>query len=337
MTAPPAPSRIDRDAVLAAAGPELEALKSEVRGGVKALKRLGMFGWLFPVFFVASVFTPVGTGMMFLGFFALAVLVMIFGARIASRIFKARAGVMRALAPALGLTFEKRPAAPIDLSAFRGTYYGSLLKHTRAEDVLRGERRGAAFEIFDAKLTARSKGPDGKWRSGQPPKWLDGVSFATVRVARVAVPGRWTGRAVVVRDYGVANRLSQPQGMSRVGLVDRRFEKTFEVFATDQTEARALFDPALMERLQELEDIFVNTEQPAVGVFEHGFFLVALPITRSEEEGQKVARKTFAEIDDYVIDRIMWELDAVFGVVDAVAGREGGADVGRGAGEEPAP
>jgi len=47
---------------------------------------------------------------------------------------------------------------------------------------------------------------------------------------------------------------------------------------------------------------------------------VAVPLVRGEEESESLARRRMSAIDDYVVERILWELDAVLGVVDAVAG-----------------
>ena len=331
--------RIDRDAVLAAAGPELDVLKAEARAAFTAFKRLLALGAAMPVLmFVAMAGFAFGVRVapgfvVFPVFVAFAAALLVLALRAAKRIFKARSGVMEALAPALGLGFAPRPAAPIDLSAFEGTYYGSLFKHSRCQDVLSGARGGAAFEIFDAALTGRSKGPDGKWRAGEPPKWLEGVAFNLTRVVRVAVPGRWTARTVIIKDFGVVNRLYQPQGMERVRLVDPKFEKLFEVFSTDQTEARAFLSPVIMERLLELEDLFVVKAQrneessppPAVAVFADGAFMLAFPFTQLRDRGDGLRMLKLSAVDDMVVDLILKELDAVLGVVDAVAGPEAGA------------
>jgi hypothetical protein len=328
--------RIDRDAVLAAAGPELEALKAEARSAVSSLKRLFAFGALMPILMFATMvgfafgIRIVPAVVVFPAFVAFVVVLVVLALQAAKRIFKARSRVMKALAPALGLSFAPRPPEPIDLSVFEGTYYGSLFKYSRSQDVLSGERAGAAFEIFDAALTGRSKGPDGKWRAGQPPKWLEGIAFNLTRVVRVEVPGRWTSRTVIIKDFGLVNRFYQPEGMERVRLVDPAFEKLFEVFSTDQTEARAFLSPVIMERLLGLEDLFETKRRrneedappPAVGVFADGAFMLAFPFAQVRDDDDVLSKIKLTAVDDMVVDLILKELDAVLGVVDAVAGPE---------------
>ncbi|MCG8440669.1 MAG: DUF3137 domain-containing protein, partial [Caulobacterales bacterium] len=177
-------------------------------------------------------------------------------------------------------------------------------------------QRGAArFVLFDAKIYAGAKSP-----GREPPRWLRGLVFGQTRVARVSLPGRWTARTVVVRDQGIANRLAKPQSMEPVRLVDPAFEKIFEVFSTDQIEARALLNPALMERLTSLEDLFEGGEDrtPAVAVFEKGALLLASPCRppmTAPGDADRLARD--AEIS---FERLIDEIETLMGVVDALAG-----------------
>jgi hypothetical protein len=318
------PTRFDRDAVLAAAGPEIEVLQREARAAVTALRRVMAAGFVFPILFFAGIFFGAFGVLLFPAMLVFSVVMLALGVRYASRLFRQRSRVMEAVAPALGLTFAARAA--IDLSPFEGSYYGGLFKYARCDDVLTGARAGAAFQIFDAKVTARSKGPDGEWRAGQPPKWLEGVAFNVSRVVRVEVPGRWTARTVIMPDQGIANRLQQPKGMERVGLVDSRFEKAFEVFSTDQIEARALLTPVVMERLTALEALFPKPKDsddsppPKITEFDRGVLMTAMPLATGRAWSELPARIKPGQVDQLVLDQILWEIDAVLGVVEAVAG-----------------
>jgi hypothetical protein len=316
------PKRFDKAAILAAAGPEIEALQAEVRRAFSTFRTMSYGGLAMPVLFVASAFFFAAGFLMFFVFLGFAVVAMVGAIRAAQRIIKARSRFMQAIAPALGLSFRARAPELLAEEAFRDTYYGGLFKGMRVEDVLEGARGGTRFEIFDAKLVGRSKGPDGRWRYGQPPKWMEGFAFHVTRVVRVEVPGRWTARTVILRDYGLANILQKPKGLERVGLVDSGFEKTFEVFSSDQTEARAFLHPALMERLTELAELFQQEDSPAVAIFEDGALYVALPLGAGESEVSKLTKANAEAINAHVIDRVFWELDAVLGVVDVVTGAD---------------
>lgn len=56
------------------------------------------------------------------------------------------------------------------------------------------------------------------------------------------------GRTIIAKDKGAFNP-STIDLMKRVGFVSSEFEKIFEVYSDDQTEARALITPDFMERL----------------------------------------------------------------------------------------
>ncbi len=76
-------------------------------------------------------------------------------------------------------------------------------------------------------------------------------------VIRLAFPDEFLGVTVVKRDAGIFNMFQKGgRDMQKIGLVDSRFEKIFEVFGTDQVEARYLVHPVFMEKLLELEKNF---------------------------------------------------------------------------------
>jgi hypothetical protein len=80
----------------------------------------------------------------------------------------------------------------------------------------------------------------------------------------------------VRRDLGWFNVLDRPDngGFQRVGLEDPKFERDFEVYGTDQVEARNLIDPTFMERLRALESQFGS--QRLRCAFKEGDLLVAV-------------------------------------------------------------
>lgn len=68
------------------------------------------------------------------------------------------------------------------------------------------------------------------------------------------------GRTLLVRDEEIFNILSRTQaafsGMQKVDLKDPRFEESYEVYSTNQDEARYLLTTAFMDRLLKLFNIF---------------------------------------------------------------------------------
>lgn len=320
-----APLTLDRAKALAAAGPELETMRAELAALAGGLRRLAAWGGGgMAAFMLAAFFLPGGGFLVFVGLVAGGLAGAVALLRVMARIHKARAGLMAAAAPALGLRYEARPSEDFGVkAAFAGTAYESLVAHARVEDALIGERGGVRFQLFDMVLRARSKGPDGRWRPSEPPAWLKGVVFSALHVVRVEAPGRWTARAVLIRDQGIANRLMKPKGMSRVRLVDPKFEALFEVYADDQTEARAFLHPVFMERLMRLEALFTRadaseSETSPVAVFHRGAFMVAMPLKPPVTDPLN-AKKVVKEVD-ITVERLLDEMEAVLGVADALLG-----------------
>lgn len=304
--------------MIAAARPELETLADAGSDAIAILKRRG---WAFPVFPMLGGMLTSLIGLPIVGFLggfvAAAIFIGVKLGAISRSIFDARRAVIEAMAPALNLTFEREPSEPANFEIFKDTYAYGLVQHAKAEDVLIGERGGARFRVFDAKVYARSKGPDGEWRKNEPPPFLKGIVFSAVRVVAVEVPGRWTSRALIIRDSGLANRLYKPSGMDKVRLVDRAFERVFEIFSTDQTEARAVLTPDVMERLMNLEDQFDVEENPPVAVFDNGVFAVLLHPLASA--GVNLNNKG-APGREALLNAAVNEMEAVMDVVDALAG-----------------
>ncbi len=66
----------------------------------------------------------------------------------------------------------------------------------------------------------------------------------------------FAGQTVVLQDKGFMNMFYHIKGLERVKLEDSKFEKIFEVFSSDQIEARYLLTTAFMERMLKLRDLY---------------------------------------------------------------------------------
>ena len=64
------------------------------------------------------------------------------------------------------------------------------------------------------------------------------------------------GQTVVLKDSGLLNKFKGFPDMERVKLEDVVFEKHFEVYSTDQIEARYLLTTAFMERILQLKKLY---------------------------------------------------------------------------------
>lgn len=91
-------------------------------------------------------------------------------------------------------------------------------------------------------------------RNGKPQTTYD-IIFSGVLIL-LKMNKDFSGQTVVLQDKGLLNTMSKLghnlQGLSNVKLEDSVFEKEFEVFASDQIEARYILTTAFMERMLKL-------------------------------------------------------------------------------------
>jgi hypothetical protein len=172
------------------------------------------------------------------------------------------------------------------------------------EDEIKGTREGAAYSLFEAHL--RDVRRDSKGRTTT-------VTVFRGQLLRVAFPQKFLGRTIVLRDAGMFNGfLGLGTDLQRVGLVDPKFEKVFEVLSTDQVEARYLLTPVFMERLLKLEELLHGKKARAA--FSDGDLLVAIEGGNLFEAGSM-----FKPLADRArVDRVLKEIQSVHGVIDAL-------------------
>lgn len=70
----------------------------------------------------------------------------------------------------------------------------------------------------------------------------------------------FTGQTIVVKDKGWLNKLAHYKNMKRAGLESPEFEKLFEVYTTDQIEARYILTSVMLEYMTALKKIFSKIE-----------------------------------------------------------------------------
>ena len=214
---------------------------------------------------------------------------------------QAKLAVIGALCAPLGVTYRLTNITPPDPAAFRALKLLPGADDESYEDYFAGVRRGCDFELCEATWTTGS----GKNRS---------VVFKG-QMVRIRFPRRFSGRTVVLRDAGWMNRFDCPPGMQKAGLEDPRFEKAFEVFCTDQVDARSILTPDLMEHLTALETRFAGGRLRCG--FADGYALIALEGPTRFEIGSLF--KTL--VDRSRVEGVAGDLSAVFGLIDSFVGR----------------
>lgn len=178
----------------------------------------------------------------------------------------AKSALIEPLAASLGVSYAPDPPTSVGLSDFRERRLIGGYDTARRYDHFEGVLHGSPFSLFQATLKRRRRDSKGRSRT---------VTVFSGQLIRIGFPRRFHGVTVILRDAGMFNwMLGAGSELKRVGLVDPRFEKTFEVFGSDQVEARYLLTPTFMERLLRLEAIFEGGRSRAA--FARGELLIAV-------------------------------------------------------------
>jgi len=165
---------------------------------------------------------------------------------------KVKRELMGQIAGVAGLSYSLKPAMPSRFSRFKE--HGLLPSDDRRsfEDHFQGDVHGADFELYEAHLEKRVRTKNGT-------HWV--TIFRGVLI-RIGFPRKVEGTTVITRDKGLFNGLEafsrsfKDKKLERIGLVDPKFEKIFEVYGNDQVIARYMLTPSFMERLLALETAF---------------------------------------------------------------------------------
>lgn len=154
-----------------------------------------------------------------------------------------------AIAEACGMAYSVRPYSPARFSTFRQYDLLPVFNRKHFEDHFSGEVDGCDFELYEAHLEQRRRSKNRTYY----------VTVFRGVLMRITFPRKVEGVTVITRDQGWLNslqKLSRSFGstkLERIGLVDPRFEKAFEVYGNDQVLARYMLTPSFMERLLDLE------------------------------------------------------------------------------------
>lgn len=169
------------------------------------------------------------------------------------------------------------------------------------EDGIRGCQRGVDLDIVEARLVRRGHGKDDS----------DSTVFQGL-LAKLSFHKTFSGRTILSRDAGVFNLIKGwTTPGERVRLEDPLFERAFQVFSTDQIEARYLLTPGLMERLVKLSDRYGGRVQLA---FDRDTLLIAIDDREDRFEIGSILRPSLAR--PARVFSMADEIEAVLGLID---------------------
>lgn len=213
-----------------------------------------------------------------------------------------------------GMAFDPAPPRPDEIDLCEQMGLTPSFDRAAFEDRLSGERGGAPFVLFEAHLEERRTTVDSRGRTRT--SWVTVFRGLCLKV-RFSRP--FSGVTRVFRDAGLFNAMvSFGRGGERVRLEDPVFEKTFEVYSTDQIEARFILTPDFMERLLSLEAAFKG--QSLRCAFTGGEMLLALEARGLFEPGSM--DRPLEDLERVQV--ILKDFAAVFLLIDAGLKRAGG-------------
>ena len=208
--------------------------------------------------------------------------------------------VIATLCAPLGVTYTERKFEPPTFDVFLNLNLLPKPSSKTFEDHFAGTRGDFTFELCEATLTQGS-----------------GKSEHTVfhgQIFRIGTPRRLLGTTVVLRDSGWLDRFECPSGLKKVGLEDPVFERVFEVFGSDQVEAREILTPTFMQQLVDLETAYAG-EHIRCG-FVGGDLLIAVEGKDRFEIGSMFSTL----VNRARVEGIAKDLEAVFRMIDGFKG-----------------
>lgn len=209
-----------------------------------------------------------------------------------------------------GLDYHQRPTAvPIRRFVQAGLLPASY-DQSRAEDQISGEYRGVAINLCELTLQQTIEDKD---RSSTQ------VVFQGM-ILTYRFPKPFTGETRVVPNrgglFGWASRSGyRPRHPGdRVYLEDPVFEEHFNVYATDQVEARYLLTPRFMERLMDLSRHFSESSTQSLAFTENDL-LICLRSGKDRFEGGSLLQQVSHRER---VQELLGELEQVLGIVDVL-------------------
>jgi hypothetical protein len=210
-----------------------------------------------------------------------------------------------------GMAFQLHPPQPAEIHRFLNLGIVPRWDRAKFEDMLSGARAESPFQFFEAHLEERRTTTDSKGRTRTT--W---VTVFKGQCLTVKFHKDFKGVTKVYRDMGALNWFAK-FGVKepRVRLEDPVFEKAFEVYGSDQIEARFILTPDFMERLLGLERTFQGKQLRCA--FAGGEMLLAVAGKNLLEAGS-MNRK----MDDLGrVREMLQDFAAIFLLIDAMCQR----------------
>jgi hypothetical protein len=295
--------------------PQLAAREGDRQAAVKKQRNFGLIGIVAAIAATAIGFAiGQGDGLMFGGFAGLAGGFGIFawGSMALNKLAKeTKLMLIEPVSSQFSMGYQLAPGVPQTIHTMRSLGLVPRWDRSSFEDQLTGTRSEAPFEFFEAHLEEKRTTTDSKGRTRTT--WVT-VFRGQCLIARFPKP--FNGITKVYRDMGMMNWLGKlGHKEPRVRLEDPVFEKAFEVYGTDQIEARFLLTPDFMERLVNLEKTFKGKQLRCA--FAGGEMLLCVEGKNLLEPGSM-----YRKMDDLGrVKEILHDFAAIFLLIDSMCQR----------------
>ena len=184
--------------------------------------------------------------------------------------------ILSHMAEARGWNFNADGPAESAVSVYSDLGLVSSHNELDVEDLFEGELNGVRFELFETLAKMRTKN-----RKSESVRTV----FSGL-LARFSFPKDFQGSTVVLTDSGFFNWAAGfSQKGERVTLEDPVFEKQFQVYSSDQVEARYLLTPSFMQRLLDIRNVFPDAQIQAAFEQSHLYLAIDTKSASGDELG----------------------------------------------------
>ena len=178
-------------------------------------------------------------------------------------------------------------------------------KHTSydSEDFFSGQYKAVTINFSEIKLTTKS---------GKTTKTV----FKGLSILLSQGTKRFHGHTIMTQDKGKVGSWFKEKTSSfkRADLVDPEFEKLFDVFTTDQVEARYLIDPRIIENLKTLYNEYSGKQMMVAFYDDHVLILIGSDVNHFEP-----ADITIPATDEASLLAMKREIEGILSIVDRLS------------------
>lgn len=217
-------------------------------------------------------------------------------------------------------TFEYQYGKYIDDYALQSSGLFKNFDIHSGDDYFSGIYNDVGITISEEELSKRKEKVNRKPSAFAPlnngaPTFIDhasGIHVFKGICIRLEMNKNFSGHTIAVPDGGIFNFFSSKNGKSNVKLEDSVFEKIFEVYSSDQVEARYLLTTAFMYRMIKLRELF-NCKKGMAFSFRDNHLLIVIPTTQNLFEANSFFSNT---VNKERIDLVFQQFYTVFSIVN---------------------